>query len=94
MSVQVIGNARDHVMARLAAARVFLQSAVESIDDAIALCVDPEEDDDGSERAELLEVAHDSAGSAQRSLELASEWVTKMDPEECEPWDGDADDES
>ena len=78
---------RDFVMARLYAARVCAQGAVEAIDEAIAYFVDPDEDDEGEERTELIESALENAGMATRALESASEAMEAVDPEECEPWD-------
>lgn len=82
-------GARDYVMARLAAARISAMAAVGAIDEAIELFVEVEEDDDGSERTELVETALENIGCATRALESAEEKMPKVDPEECEPWDAD-----
>lgn len=84
---------RDYAMARLAAARVAAQSAMDAIDDALAYFVDPDEDERARERKELIETALESAGMCSRALECAQEAMPVVDPEECEPWDGDEDEE-
>lgn len=91
--VEVDPVARDGTMARLAAARVCAQSVVDQIDEALGLFVDPDEDSDGSERVELIKGALEAAGMATRALEAAEEVVAFIDPEECEPWDEDGDDD-
>ena len=84
--------ARDATMARLAAARSCAQAAVDAIDEALVLFVDPDEDDDGSERTELIETALEQAGMASRALEAAQAEMKDIDAEECEPWDEDSED--
>ncbi len=91
--VEIDESTRDTVMARLAAARSCAAAVVDAIDEAIALFVEPEEDDDASERLELIETALETAGMASRALEAAKEAMPGVDPEECEPWDEDADDD-
>lgn len=78
---------RDFVMARLAAARLSLQSALEAIDDTIALYVSPEDDEDGSERKENLSVALECAGAGSRALESAEQHQDRVDLLEIEPWE-------
>ncbi len=80
---------RDYTMARLAAARAAFAAGIDAIDDAIGLFVDPDDDDDGSERKEMIETALEHAGAAARALECAEEVIDHIDPEECEPWDAD-----
>lgn len=84
---------RDFVMARLVAARAQAQSAIDAIDDAVTAFVEPESDEDGKERAELVEAALESLGAATRALESAEEALPAVDNAECEPWDEDSDDE-
>jgi len=86
-------GARDQAMARLAASRSCAQAAIEAIDEALALFVNPDEDDDASERTEIIEAAIDAAGMMQRALEAASGHMERVDPEACEPWDEDGDDD-
>lgn len=82
-------TARDFAMARLAAARSCAQSVTSAIDEALILFLDPDEDDDGAERVQMIEDALDLAGSCARALESAHEVMPLVDPEECEPWDED-----
>lgn len=82
-------SARDFVMARLAAARAAAQAAIEDIDASLNLFIDVEEDKKAKEREELLGSALESIGCATRALESAEEMMGEVDPEECEPWDGD-----
>jgi len=93
--VRVDADARDEAMARLAAARIYATSVVESIDDALAFFVEPEEDATGRKRTQAINDALESAGAASRALEAASETMAVVDPEQCEPWDeeGDEDDD-
>lgn len=91
-------NARDFVMARVAAARVFAQEAVDGCDAILALCTSPDDDKDGEERDNIFENAIEAAGEASRSLEVAQEvWQSdEVDPNEGEPdvdLSGDEDDE-
>lgn len=78
---------RDFVMARLAAARNSLQAAIDAIDEAVGLYVNPDDDAKGKERAELVDTAVDAVGVASRCLEAAEEMVDEVDPQECEPWE-------
>lgn len=80
-------SARDFVMARVAAARVIAQEAVDGCDAILALFVDPDSDKEGDERSEIFESAIESAGELSRSLETAQEvWQSdEVDPKEGEP---------
>ncbi len=80
-------------MARLAAARVCALAVLEAIDEAQAYFVDSDEDDDGKERVGLIDDAIDVCGMATRALEAAAEAVKNIDPEECEPWDEDSEED-
>ena len=89
---------RDFVMARLAAARVSAQAAIEQIDAALGHFVDPDEDKDGAERGELLEGALEAIGEATRGIEAAQHiWDNEEIEDEGEPEidldDDDEDDE-
>lgn len=84
---------RDFVMARLAAARVLAQSALEAIDEATLLCVHPEDDAKGRKRSDALGGALELVGAATRALEAAEQVLPDIDNEEGEPWDDDDDDE-
>lgn len=72
-------TSRDFVMARVAACRASLQTAIDELDEAMGHFVDPSEDEDGDERTEALEAATESIGSATRSLEAGMEVWTKDD---------------
>jgi hypothetical protein len=91
VEVELAVTPRDYVMARLAAARMSAQHAIDAIDDIVGLCVDPGEDPKLTERKELLEAALDHAGATARALECAEEAIEQIDPVECEPWDEDGD---
>lgn len=80
-------------MARLAAARVSAQSAVNAIDEALELFIEVDEDAKGKDRTELVETALESVGCATRALEAAEEALPGVDFEECEPWDESDDDD-
>lgn len=96
------GMQRDEAMARLMAARVSLQAAMDAVDEAGAIFVNPDEDPKGKERKQLIADALEAAGVASRALEAAEETVKAFDRDdwkEREPWedgddeDGDDDDE-
>ncbi len=93
VEVEFDPDARDFVMARLAAARVSAAAAVTAIDEAIELFVDVEEDEDGGDRTEAIAAALEDVGRATRALEAAEERMPSVDPEDCEPWDTEEDDE-
>jgi hypothetical protein len=88
---------RDFVMARLAAARVSAQAAIEQIDAALGHFVDPDEDKGGTERGELLEGALEAIGEASRGIEAAQHiWDNEEVEDDGEPdldLDEDEDDE-
>lgn len=93
--IDVAPSVRDYFMARVAAARLSAQSIVDSCDEIIALCLDPDEDRKGRERNEAVEEALDAAGAVSRALECADAALEadNFDPLECEPWDEDGDEE-
>ena len=93
--IDVTPGVRDYFMARVAAARAAAQGIVESCDEIIALCIDPDEDRKGRDRKESLEEALDAAGAVSRALECADAALDAdgFDPLECEPWDEDGDEE-
>ena len=78
---------RDFVMARLAAARAALQLALDGVDEALAMFLDPDEDRAGKERADLISGALECAGTGSRALECADEAMADIDPTEGEPWE-------
>lgn len=78
-------NARDYVMARLAACRTWLTAAIEEVDECIGEFLAPESDADGSGRATRLEDVDESIGEAARSVQLAQDAIGDIDPEETEP---------
>lgn len=84
---------RDFAMARLAAARASAQAAIDAIDDAVTAFVEPEEDEKGTERTELVDAALECLGRATRALESCAEILPQVDMTECEPWDEDSDDD-
>jgi hypothetical protein len=92
-SVEVDPTTRDFVMARLLAARASAQAAIDAIDDATLLFVEPEDDEKGKKRRKLLEAALDASGAASRALECADEAMPEVDFVECEPWDEDGDED-
>lgn len=78
---------RDYVMARLAAGRAAAQSAVNAIDEAMNLFVNPGDDKDGNERTEEIAESLEALGVACRSLEAAETMLDDVDMTEGEPWD-------
>lgn len=89
-------TARDYVMARLAAGRAAAQSAVNAIDEALNLFVNPDEDDDGGERTEMIDEALEALGVASRATEAAEKGMSELendDIEAGEPWDEEDGDE-
>ena len=91
--VEIETSPRDFVMARLAAARASAEAAIQAIDDAVTLFVNPQDDKKGKERAELVESALEALGCATRAAESAEEVLGQVDPLEIEPWDDDGDDD-
>lgn len=81
-----MSEARDFVLARLAVTLVSLQAAKDAVEEAVAHCVLPEEDEDGKEREELLDTASEAIGEATRALEEAQEGLDDkdFDPKEAE----------
>jgi hypothetical protein len=78
---------RDFVMARLAAARLSLQAAMDAVDETLALYVEPEDDEDGKDRKESLSIALECAGAGSRALESAEQHQDRVDLLEIEPWE-------
>lgn len=78
------GDPRDYVMARLLAARVQAQAAIDAIDDAAAHFVDPDEDKSGKTRTQLLDDADECLGGSARSLQDAMQVMKDMDREDLE----------
>ena len=62
---------RDYFLARLAVTRSHLAAGIEAIDCIVALTVDPEEDQKGKEREDLISAATLEVGLASRSLASA-----------------------
>lgn len=87
-------EARDFVMARLAAAGAMAAAATAQINDALALFCAPDDDKKGKERAELLEAIDDTLGDATRAVQAAQEVWPEVDPTEGEPEGDDDDDEN
>jgi hypothetical protein len=86
---------RDYVMARLAAARTSAQASVDAIDEALALFVNPDEDEDGGERTDLIDTAVEAIGAATISIQEAEvSWGEASDEAAAlgEPDDDDEDD--
>lgn len=86
-------EARDFVMARLAAGRAAAQSAINSIDEAINLFVNPDQDKNGNERTEEIADALEALGVACRALEAAEPELDDVDMTQGEPWEEDDEDE-
>lgn len=72
---------RDYVMARLAAARAGAQSVLDAVDETLVLFVNPDEDERGKQRKELLEAALEASGEVSRALEAAQEGIGDMSKE-------------
>ena len=85
--------ARDFVMARLAAARVYATEAIDNIDAALAAFIAPDEDRKGEQRAEALEGADEFLGLAAGTVQAAQEMWPEVDPREGEAPHGDDEDE-
>ena len=80
----VPADARNYVMARLAACRVALSGATEAVDETISLFVEPEDDPEGKVRAEFLEGIDELVGDAARAVQAAQELMDSIDPAEGE----------
>ena len=78
-------DARDYVMARLAATRAWLTDAIEEVEECVGEFIAPDSDADGSSRAARLETIDESIGEAARSVQLAQEAMSDIDPAEGEP---------
>ena len=72
-------------MARLAATRAWLTDAIEELDECIGEFIAPDSDADGSGRTARLEAIDESIGEAARSVQLAQEAISDIDPNEGEP---------
>lgn len=83
----------DFVMARLASALASLKASESAVLDALALFNNPDDDDKGKERKELVATALETVGCATRALEAADETIEDVDFEAAEPWDDEDDDE-
>ena len=79
--------ARDAAMARLGGAAASLSAARDAVLEALGLFVNPEEDEHGAERGELMEAALEAAGAASRGIEQAMEDFEDADAEAGEPWE-------
>ena len=87
-------NINDYVKARLASALASLEASKSAVLEALALFNNPDDDDKGKERKELVDTALEAAGCATRALEAAEEVVEDCDFTEPEPWDeGDDEDD-
>jgi hypothetical protein len=85
--------AREFLLARLAICRGALAAAAVSLDDALALFLDVEQDVKGKQRSELLETVDAAIGEAARAIQLAMPAMADIDPAEAEPDEEDGDDE-
>lgn len=81
--------ARDDAMARLGGALASLKVAEDSVTTALALFVNPDEDDEGEEREEAMNEALEAAGAASRGIEAALKAFEDADVEAGEPWEED-----
>ena len=83
------------MIARAAVARNALQAAIDSLDEMTALFANPDDDDDGKERKDLLDGAVEQVGIASRALEAAEEGIGQRDLrfDIGEPWDDEDDDD-
>lgn len=88
---------RDYFLARLAVTRSHLAAGIEAIDCIVALMVDPEEDQKGKEREDLIGAATLEVGMASRSLASAElAWHDEgadLEIAEPEQYDEDEDDD-
>jgi hypothetical protein len=66
-----MAEARDYIMARLAAAKAYNLAVGDTLDTVIEAFVDPADDESGASRKEALEMASDASGEVSRSIELA-----------------------
>lgn len=78
-------DARDYVMARLAACRAWLTDALEELDECLGHFIAPDGDLDGEARAAHLEAIDESVGEAARSVQMAQDAIGDIDPQESEP---------
>jgi hypothetical protein len=85
--------AREFLLARLAICRGALASAAASLDEALALFVDTDDDAKGKTRADLLEAVDAALGEAARAIQLGMPALADIDPEEGEPDEEDEDDD-
>lgn len=84
---------RDYVMARLLAARASTQAAIEAIDAAAILFVDPEEDKSGKEREEFLDAADAALGEASRAVQQGAKALEDLEVDDLLLSEGDLDDD-
>ena len=73
-----MANKRDYCMARLAAARSNLQTSIEALDGCVDFFMDTDEDNEGDNRREAMDIALDAAGEGSRSIEQAQAMFDKM----------------
>lgn len=78
-------EARDFVMARLAACRANIYMVADALDDCLCHFADPDGDKEGKERAELLEAIDDGLGEAARAVQMAQDMFGDIDTAEGEP---------
>jgi hypothetical protein len=95
VKVEIVPDARDYCMARLAAARVSAQAALDAIDESLMLFVCPGDDKSGKKREGLMEAASEALGEASRGIEAATgeEGWEAMDDEDVKAEEPDVDDE-
>lgn len=77
-------EARNYVMARVAACLSALDSAMDGAKEILALFVDPADDEKGAERAELISAVDDAIGLAARMIQAAQDLYDDVDPTEGE----------
>jgi len=80
-------RARDFVMARLGGARASLTAAMEALDDALTMFINPDDDKKGTKRAEAIDAALEAASCASRGIESAQARLDDIDPKAIEPWE-------
>ena len=95
--VEQVVDVRDDAMARLLAARVSFQAAIDAIDEAGACFVNPDTDKGGKERRQLVSDALEAAGSASRALEHVEDTLKDFDKDDwkaAEPWEEDGEEDA
>lgn len=84
---------RDYILARLTEARSNAQATIDGIDACVDLFMDPDEDSEGDQRREAMDIILDTSGDTSRLIEQAQAGMDKLSADELQEGTGDDDED-